>query len=356
MLRVVARWWHGLLLGSTVAMAMPAMPAHALLPSLPPVPTPSLPVPTPSLPLPPVPTPSVPSLPTPPVPTPSLPVPSVPKPSLPTPSLPVPKPSLPKPSLPTPSLPKPSQSTSSLPKTSGSAPASSRSRSSEQSPAAAAPRRGSVAQPGAGSAPARVAATPGDRTGTERALQRSASRRRELPPRRLRRLLQPLAGCVDALGPLEERVLVRRAGLRGFPGQSRTEVARSLRISRTRVTRVERRALKRLRRLVRTGRCDAPAPPAEAPASAAAEIVGTPAAATGQGRIAVKHSSASGGSGSLSKTLIDTAKAMPPVAATELGASARRYADDHPFQFGLAVLVTLLSALLLVRELRRERA
>ena len=33
--------------------------------------------------------------------------------------------------------------------------------------------------------------------------------------------------------------------------------------------------------------------------------------------------------------------------------AGRSYAEDHPFQFALAVLVTLLCALLLVRELRR---
>ena len=47
---------------------------------------------------------------------------------------------------------------------------------------------------------------------------------------------------------------------------------------------------------------------------------------------------------------------LTPGAAAAAGAeAARSYADDHPFQFALAVLVTLLCALLLVRELRRVR-
>ena len=37
----------------------------------------------------------------------------------------------------------------------------------------------------------------------------------------LRRVLAPLAACVATLGPRQERVIVRRAGLRGFEGASR---------------------------------------------------------------------------------------------------------------------------------------
>jgi hypothetical protein len=33
--------------------------------------------------------------------------------------------------------------------------------------------------------------------------------------------------------------------------------------------------------------------------------------------------------------------------------AGRSYAEEHPFQFALAMLVTLLCALLLARELRR---
>ena len=46
-------------------------------------------------------------------------------------------------------------------------------------------------------------------------------------------------------------------------------------------------------------------------------------------------------------------KPLGPPAAIALGAQARSYAGEHPIQFVLAVLVTLLCALLLIRELRR---
>ena len=44
----------------------------------------------------------------------------------------------------------------------------------------------------------------------------------------------------------------------------------------------------------------------------------------------------------------------PKAVAASTTEAARSYADDHPVQFALAVLVTLLCALLLVRELRRD--
>ena len=40
-------------------------------------------------------------------------------------------------------------------------------------------------------------------------------------------------------------------------------------------------------------------------------------------------------------------------AAIVLGTQARSYAGEHPIQFALAVLLTLLCGVLLVRELRR---
>ena len=45
--------------------------------------------------------------------------------------------------------------------------------------------------------------------------------------------------------------------------------------------------------------------------------------------------------------------ALKAVAAA-ISSAARSYADDDPAQFALAVLVTLLCALLLVRALRRD--
>ena len=93
-----------------------------------------------------------------------------------------------------------------------------------------------------------------------RSATRRRARRREPSPRKLRRVLAPLAACVATLGPRQERVLVRRAGLRGFKGASRVETAASLHLSVRRVARLEHRALRTLRRKARAGACDAPEP------------------------------------------------------------------------------------------------
>ena len=66
-------------------------------------------------------------------------------------------------------------------------------------------------------------------------------------------MLAPLAACVATLGPRQERVLVRRAGLRGFKGASRAETAARLHLSVRRVARLEHRALRTLRRKARAG-------------------------------------------------------------------------------------------------------
>lgn len=354
--------WHGLLLASVIALTLPAVPAIAFESQLPPVPTPSLPVPVPvpTVPAPPVPVPSVP------VPVPSVPKPTLPKPTLPTPSLP--KPSLPDPSgkksLPLPSVPKPGGQ---APAPSAAGPSSSRQSAPTRSPAQTARRQ--PTRGGASSASARAGAPDPAAGGTtsaararadqpriEQALRQSAARHKELPPRRLRQLLEPLAGCVSALGPTQERVLVRRAGLRGFRGESRAELAASLGISRARVARIERRALRTLRRLVRAGTCAGPAPAVAAPATVS--MILPASEVSSPDRQAVKDSFASGGAllgAPLLGSLLKDGSTLPPQAeAKGVTSAARSYAHDRPFQFGLAVLVTLLCALLLVRELRRE--
>jgi hypothetical protein len=172
-------------------------------------------------------------------------------------------------------------------------------------------------------------------------------------------VLAPLAACVATLGPRQERVLVRRAGLRGFKGASRAETAASLHLTVRRVARLEHRALRTLRRKARAGACDVPAPaPAVAgtsvslslPAPAAPAAPSAPAP-----RQEVKAVQESGG-GSVDVVAESAPKLrnVAPVAGAEAAVRAgRSYADEHPFQFALAVLVILVCALLFVRELRR---
>ena len=149
---------------------------------------------------------------------------------------------------------------------------------------------------------------------------------------------------------------MRRAGLRGFKGASRAETAASLHLTVRRVARLEHRALRALRRKARAGACDAPEP---APVVAATRVSGSlpaPAAPTAAPRQEVKAVRESGG-GSLDFVAESAPKlrTVAPVAGAEAAVRAgRSYADEHPFQFAVAVLVSLLFALLLVRELRRD--
>ena len=297
-------------------------------------------------PLPPVPTPTLPSLPVP-VPTPPA------LPSLPPVSIPKP-PALPSlPAAPAPTLPQ-----------TGRVPASVPRQTAGRAPAPAASQTGGGAS---GTGASRRAASPASRTGSgssgsavSRRARSSASatrrraRRREPSPRRLRRVLAPLAACVATLGPRQERVLVRRAGLRGFKGASRAETAASLHLTVRRVARIEHRALRTLRRKARAGACDAPEP---APVVAATRVSGSlPAPTAAAPRQEVKAVQESGG-GSVDVVAGSAPKLrnVAPVAGAEAAVRAgRSYAEEHPFQFALAMLVTLLCALLLVRELRRD--
>jgi hypothetical protein len=162
---------------------------------------------------------------------------------------------------------------------------------------------------------------------------------------------------------MQERVIVRRAGLRGFKGQTRAALAHTLRISRTRVARLERRALRSLRKRIRAGGCATEAAIAPPPAATASEAAATQAsapppptggAATGD-RQAVKGASASG-HGSVIGQVAEAAPkviAAAPKAFAVAAAAGRSYADDHPLVFGAVMLLTLLAAALLVHELRR---
>jgi hypothetical protein len=173
-------------------------------------------------------------------------------------------------------------------------------------------------------------------------------------------LLAPLTACLSALGPRQERVLVRRAGLRGFRGLSRAELAASLGIRVGRVARIERRALRTLRRLVRENRCAAAKVPATAAAltpaaptfSSATPSAGPPVTRDQQ---AVKHAVAFGGGAPLSSLFKGAATLPPQAVGREVARAGRSYAEDHPFQVALAILVVLLCALPLLRELKRAR-
>jgi hypothetical protein len=311
-------------------------------------------------PLPPVPTPSLPSLPVPvptPPPLPSLPSVPVPKPpSLPSlPSVPAPAPTQGG-SVPVP-VPRHTVARATAPTAAPTGGGSSGSGGSRRAPSSAssASRAGGGTGGSSGSSASRRAAS----SGRSASATRRRARRHEPSPRQLRRVLAPLAACVATLGRRQERVLVRRAGLRGFKGASRVETAARLHLSVRRVGRLEHRALRALRRKARAGACDAPAP-APAPAAAlAATGVGlslpAPAAPSAAPRQEVKAVQESGG-GSVD-TLAESAPGLrnvAPVAGVEAAVRAgRSYAAEHPFQFALAVLVSLLCALLLVRELRR---
>ena len=151
-------------------------------------------------------------------------------------------------------------------------------------------------------------------------------------------------------------MIVLRAGLQGHDGQTRSELARTLGTSTTRVARLERRALRSLRRTVRSGGCASPTPAVAAPAPAVVEMtrVSSPVQSVDRqevkGVTASKHASMFGKAATTSRE----AAAAIPKAAAALTQPARSYADEHPLLFALAVLVTGLCAVLLVRELRRS--
>ena len=303
-------------------------------------------------PLPPVPTPSLPSLPVP-VPKPP-PLPSVP--------VPVPKPpALPSlPSAPAPAPPQTGRVPASVPRQSaGRAPAPAAPPAGGGASGTSVPRRGASSAPRTGSGSSGSAVSRRARSSAPSASStRGRARRREPSPRKLRRVLAPLAACVATLGPRQERVLVRRAGLRGFKGASRAETAASLHLSVRRVARLEHRALRTLRRKARAGACDAPAR-APAPAVAGTRVgltLPAPAApAPAAPRQEVKAVQEAGGANvevvaESAPKLRNVAPVAGAVAAVRAG---RSYAAEHPFRFALAVLVSLLCALLLVRELRR---
>ena len=101
-----------------------------------------------------------------------------------------------------------------------------------------------------------------------------------------------------------------------------------------------------------------PRPPSAPPATRVSQPLPAREPAAPPDRQEVKGVSDSGG-----RVLDVLAEGAPAAQRPDAGGrrrddgaeAARSYADDHPVQFALAVLVTLLCALLLVRELRRVR-
>ncbi len=209
-------------------------------------------------------------------------------------------------------------------------------------------------------APSGVAPRPaGDRKARTRRARRAG---RETSSKRLRRLLEPLAACVARLKPLQERVLVRRAGLRGFKARTRRELATILDTSRARIGRIERRALHNLRREVRAGGCTTPASSGAAHGTSGAagtsgtlvaDRVAAPAQSDGgratMDRVAVKGVAESKSSDSM----VDSVASAGRHALATIGYPARSYIREHPLTLVLALLATGFCAVLFARELRR---
>ena len=173
--------------------------------------------------------------------------------------------------------------------------------------------------------------------------RRAGRTTREPSSKRLKRLLKPLAGCVATLGPLQERVLVRRAGLRGFKPQTRRQVAKTLHTSRTRVARIERRALGNLRRTARAGGCAVPASSAQSPGTAStsgsalvAEQIAAPAETAGGS--ASERGAVKGISESRSDSVVDSVASTGRDALAAISEPARSFARDHPLTFAITVL------------------
>jgi hypothetical protein len=328
---------------SQVKPALPSLSLPAPIPTPPPLPSvPSLPVPIPK----PPPLPSVPSLPVP-----------IPKP-----------PALPSlPAAPAPAPPQGGDVSATIPRHAavrGAAPAARPTGGAASGASASRPTGSSAtsASPAGRRASRTTVSRRARSSGTSAAARRRRARRREPSPRKLHRVLAPLAGCVASLGRRQERVLVRRAGLRGFTGASRAETAARLHLSVRRVARLEHRGLRALRRKVRAGACDAPGPaPAVAgtrigltpPAPAAPASAPAPAAAAPQQEVKAVHE-AGGGNVDVIAEAAPNLRNVAPVAAAEAAVGAgRSYAEEHPFQFALAVLVILMCAVLFVREVRR---
>jgi hypothetical protein len=358
--------WHGLLIAGAIALAL-TQTVQAAPRQLPEVTVPQVSVP--SVPLPQV---SVPSVTTPQVSVPGVPqvsVPSVTTPQVSTPQVSTPRVSTPQVSVPSvPRVSVPSRPTASRPRVPQVAtsplsnrPAPTRKQQLAQRPQAGS--RGAAVAPTGSSGATRSSGASGssrDRKAGAKARDRRARRiAREPSSKRLRRLLKPLDACVATLKPLQERVLVRRAGLRGFKPQTRRELAKSLHTSRTRIARIERRGLGNVRRAIRAGGCATPASSAAAP--------GTPGPSSGglvADRVAAPAQSGGGASGERvavkgvaesksSESMVDSIAGAGRGALATISDPARSYLRDHPLTLVLAVLATALCGVLLVRERRR---
>jgi hypothetical protein len=148
----------------------------------------------------------------------------------------------------------------------------------------------------------------------------------ELSSRQLRRAVRPLAGCIPTLPKAQRRVIVRRAGVRGFDQITRSEVATRLGLSTAEVATREQLALRSLRAAARARDC-------------VADSDGQPAGA------ARPHSKrASGGGKKQDKSKSAVAAVVEP---------ARSFAADHPTSLVIALAIALLCAALLVREVWR---
>jgi len=358
--------WHGLLIAGAIALAA-AQTVHAdplPLPqvNVPPVTVPPVTVPPVTVPpvtVPPVSVPGVPQVSTPQVSTPQVSTPQVSTPQVSTPQVSTPQVS--RPAVPRGTRPAAPQVTT-TPRSSTPTPTRTQQRAGaprSQTRSSAAPV-GPAGNSGGSSGSSGTPRASGDaKPGAKTPARRAGRTAREPSSKRLRRLLKPLAGCVASLGPLQERVLVRRAGLRGFKPQTRRQLAKTLHTSATRVARIERRALGNLRRTARAGGCTTPASSAPAPGAASpagtlvAERVAAPAQ-TGGGESASERTAVKGVAESQSDSMIESVASTGRDALAAISEPARSFADDHPLTFTLVVLATLLCGVLFVRELRRS--
>jgi hypothetical protein len=192
-------------------------------------------------------------------PPPELPAPEPPAPP-PLPALPDP-PSAPVPSAPeVPEVPagQAPQASDLAPAAIGSAPATTSQAPAAPGTAAADPDGATVRRTAAGTSPARAPGRP----------TRGPSGSPKVP--RVEQVVVRLRQCLGAVGDVQRRVLVLRAGLGSRPALSPRQVARRLGRDSAQVRRIERRGLRRLRTLARAGACA----PADMPAGGSDDLVG----------------------------------------------------------------------------------
>ncbi len=323
---------------------------------------------------------SLPSVSTPSVTIPSVTVPSVSTPSVTIPSLTVPSVSTPSvtiPSVTVPSVSTPSVSTSSVTAPSGSM--HSLATSSEGSPAATSspgtagagapsssgsdsPSSGSGAAPMATPSASQLAFLGRSGNGSEQAATSGAAGRGADTTKYLRRLVDQLSGCLSALAPQAQRVLVLRAGIGTAHSYTPSQVAAMLHISVAYEGKVQRAGVTALQTAAQDGTCGA-APgsiPVSALPLAQGELVtiagpqpGTAEFASAAKTFAASHSNLPARLKTRSPRSSRTAasgipsKAIPPIQKAELSRSST---SVGAWTFGVLALLAVLAMMLIARR------